>query len=95
MTKPRLIMPKLNLVYCHIAAPVSGRVGLRLVDPGNIVHASDTNAMFVITQLQPIAVLFTLPEDNLQQYRGEWRRARSKWTRSAATIKPNLRLANC
>ena len=57
---------KLNLVYCHIAAPVSGRVGLRLVDPGNIVHASDTNAMFVITQLQPIAVLFTLPEDNLQ-----------------------------
>ena len=42
---------KLNLVYCHITAPVSGRVGLRLVDPGNIVHASDTNAMFVITQL--------------------------------------------
>jgi len=56
---------KLNLIYCHITAPVSGRVGLRLVDPGNIVHASDTNAMFVITQLQPIAVLFTLPEDNL------------------------------
>ena len=57
---------KLNLVYCHIAAPVSGRIGLRQVDPGNIVHANDTNAMFVITQLQPIAVLFTLPEDNLQ-----------------------------
>lgn len=57
---------KLNLVYCHITAQVSGRIGLRLVDPGNIVHASDTNAMFVITQLQPIAVLFTLPEDNLQ-----------------------------
>jgi len=57
---------KLNLVYCHITAPVSGRIGLRLVDPGNIVHATDTNAMFVITQLQPIAVLFTLPEDNLQ-----------------------------
>jgi multidrug efflux system membrane fusion protein len=57
---------KLNLVYCHITAPVSGRIGLRLVDPGNIVHAADTNAMFVITQLQPIAVLFTLPEDNLQ-----------------------------
>lgn len=57
---------KLNLVYCHITAPVSGRVGLRLVDPGNIVHATDANAMFVITQLQPIAVLFTLPEDNLQ-----------------------------
>ena len=58
---------KLQLVYCHITAPVSGRIGLRLVDPGNIVHASDTNAMFVITQLQPIAVLFTLPEDNLPE----------------------------
>src|ERR1700719_381960 len=57
---------KLNLIYCHITAPVSGRIGLRQVDPGNIVHASDTNAMFVITQLQPIAILFTLPEDNLQ-----------------------------
>jgi len=56
---------KLNLVYCHITAPVTGRIGLRLVDPGNIVHATDTGAMFVITQLQPIAVLFTLPEDNL------------------------------
>jgi multidrug efflux system membrane fusion protein len=56
---------KLNLIYCHITAPVSGRIGLRLVDPGNIVHATDANAMFVITQLQPIAVLFTLPEDNL------------------------------
>jgi multidrug efflux system membrane fusion protein len=57
---------KLNLTYSHITAPVSGRIGLRLVDPGNIVHANDANAMFVITQLQPIAVLFTLPEDNLQ-----------------------------
>jgi membrane fusion protein, multidrug efflux system len=56
---------KLNLVYCHITAPVTGRIGLRQVDPGNIVHAADTNPMFVITQLQPIAVLFTLPEDNL------------------------------
>jgi membrane fusion protein, multidrug efflux system len=56
---------KLNLLYCHITAPVSGRVGLRLVDPGNIVHATDTNPILVITQLQPIAVIFTLPEDNL------------------------------
>ena len=56
---------KLNLVYCHITSPISGRVGLRLVDPGNIVHASDTNPLLVITQLQPIAVLFTLPEDQL------------------------------
>jgi multidrug efflux system membrane fusion protein len=58
---------KLQLVYCHITAPVSGRIGLRLVDPGNMVHATDTNPMLVITQLQPIAVLFTLPEDNLPE----------------------------
>ncbi len=58
---------KLNLVYCHITSPISGRVGLRLVDPGNIVHATDTNPLLVITQLQPIAVLFTLPEDNLPE----------------------------
>lgn len=56
---------KLNLVYCHITAPIGGRIGLRLVDVGNMVHASDTNAMLVITQLQPIAVVFTLPEDDL------------------------------
>src|SRR5258708_3153167 len=57
---------KLNLVYCHITAPETGRIGLRLVDPGNMVHASDTNPMLVITQLQPITALFTLPEDQLQ-----------------------------
>ncbi len=57
---------KLNLVYTHITAPIGGRIGLRLVDVGNMVHAADTNPLSVITQLQPIAVLFTLPEDNLQ-----------------------------
>jgi multidrug efflux system membrane fusion protein len=57
---------KLNLSYCHITAPESGRIGLRLVDPGNIVHASDANPMLVITQLQPITVIFTLPQDQLQ-----------------------------
>jgi len=56
---------KLNLIYSSITAPLSGRVGLRLVDPGNMVHATDTNGMLVITQVQPIAVIFTLPEDNL------------------------------
>jgi multidrug efflux system membrane fusion protein len=56
---------KLNLVYSHITSPISGRIGLRLVDVGNMVHAADTNPLLVITQLQPIAVLFTLPEDNL------------------------------
>src|SRR5437763_9542206 len=57
---------KLNLSYCHITAPESGRIGLRLVDPGNMVHASDANPMLVITQLQPITTVFTLPEDQLQ-----------------------------
>ncbi len=56
---------KLQIEYCHITAPVNGRIGLRLVDVGNIVHATDANPMLVITQLQPIAVIFTLPEDSL------------------------------
>jgi multidrug efflux system membrane fusion protein len=56
---------RLNLSYTNIKAPVTGRVGLRLVDVGNMVHASDATGMLVITQVQPIAVLFTLPEDNL------------------------------
>jgi membrane fusion protein, multidrug efflux system len=57
---------KLNLVYTRITAPVSGRIGLRQIDVGNIVHASDPNGLLVITQLQPIAVIFSLPQDNLQ-----------------------------
>jgi multidrug efflux system membrane fusion protein len=56
---------KLQIVYCHITAPFSGRIGLRQVDSGNIVHASDANPMLILTQLQPIAVIFTLPEDVL------------------------------
>src|SRR5947209_2339232 len=56
---------KLNVQYCHIKAPITGRVGIRFVDPGNMVHASDQNGLVVITQMQPIAVLFTLPEDQL------------------------------
>jgi membrane fusion protein, multidrug efflux system len=56
---------KLQITYCHITAPFSGRIGLRQVDMGNIVHASDTNPMLVLTQLQPIAAIFTLPEDQL------------------------------
>ncbi|HEY3840004.1 MAG TPA: MdtA/MuxA family multidrug efflux RND transporter periplasmic adaptor subunit [Bryobacteraceae bacterium] len=56
---------RLNVTYCHIAAPISGVVGLRLVDPGNIVHAADTTGMLVITQLQPISVIFTVGEDQL------------------------------
>jgi membrane fusion protein, multidrug efflux system len=58
---------KLQLVYSKVTAPITGVVGLRLVDPGNIVHAADANGMITITQLQPIAVLFTIPEDRLPE----------------------------
>ena len=57
----------LQITYCHITAPISGRVGLRLVDPGNIVHATDTTPLAVITQLQPITVTFSVAEDYLPQ----------------------------
>ncbi len=56
---------KVNLIYSRITAPITGRVGLRLVDPGNIVHAADPGGIVVITQLQPIAVVFALPEDSI------------------------------
>jgi len=56
---------KLQIFYSHITSPITGRVGLRLVDIGNMVHATDTNGLLVITQLQPIAVLFSLPQDQL------------------------------
>jgi membrane fusion protein, multidrug efflux system len=58
---------KLNIAYCHIVAPVSGRVGLRQVDQGNYVTPTDSNGIVVITQLQPITVVFTVPEDNVAQ----------------------------
>jgi membrane fusion protein, multidrug efflux system len=53
--------------FCHIVSPIAGRVGLRLVDPGNVVQSNGTNALAVITQLQPMTVIFTIPEDNLSQ----------------------------
>jgi membrane fusion protein, multidrug efflux system len=56
---------KLQLTYCNIVAPISGRIGLRLVDQGNIVRANDPNGMAVITQLQPIALVFTIPQDDI------------------------------
>ena len=58
---------KLQISYCRITAPLSGRIGLRLVDVGNMIHATDPNGLVVITQVQPIAVLFTIPEDNLSE----------------------------
>ena len=65
---------KLNITYCHITAPFNGRIGLRQVDSGNIVHASDANPMLILTQLQPIAVIFTLPEDVLPNVAQQMRR---------------------
>src|ERR1700760_4697803 len=58
---------RVNLGYTKIYSPIDGVVGLRLVDPGNIVHASDTTGLVVITQIHPIAIIFTLPEDQLPQ----------------------------
>jgi membrane fusion protein, multidrug efflux system len=62
---------KVQLSYCHITAPASGRVGLRLVDPGNTIFSGNSNALVVVTQLQPITVVFNVAEDNLSQLRSQ------------------------
>lgn len=67
---------KLQLGYCRITAPIGGRVGLRLVDPGNIVRANDANGLVVIAQTQPIAAVFTLPEDRLPAVMAQLRSSR-------------------
>jgi multidrug efflux system membrane fusion protein len=64
---------QLDLTYCHITAPITGRVGLRLIDPGNYVAANDSTGLVVITQVQPISVIFTLPEDQLPSIQGRMR----------------------
>jgi multidrug efflux system membrane fusion protein len=58
---------RVNLIYCRIISPVEGRVGLRLVDPGNFVQTTDPTGLFVINTLQPITVIFSVPEDNIPQ----------------------------
>jgi multidrug efflux system membrane fusion protein len=65
----------LQLTYSRVVAPIAGRIGLRLVDQGNVVHATDPNGLAVITQLQPIAMVFQLPEDNIPQVQQSMRRA--------------------
>src|SRR5215831_14226914 len=65
--KAQIDTQKLNIAYCHIVSPVTGRAGLRLVDPGNYVTANDAIGIVVITQLRPISVIFTVAEDNLPQ----------------------------
>jgi multidrug efflux system membrane fusion protein len=64
-----------QLSYCHITAPIAGRVGLRLVDPGNVVQANGTTVLVVITQVQPITVIFTMAEDSLAQVQARMRQA--------------------
>jgi multidrug efflux system membrane fusion protein len=65
---------KVQLAYCRITSPIAGRVGLRLVDSGNIVHAADTGGLVIITQLQPITVVFTIPEDSIPTVLDQLRR---------------------
>ena len=67
---------KVQLAYCHITAPISGRVGLRLVDAGNIVQANSTSPLLVITQLQPITVIFNVAEDELPQIQKQLRQGK-------------------
>jgi membrane fusion protein, multidrug efflux system len=68
-------LDQVQLSYCHIVAPISGRVGLRLVDPGNVVQSTGTTTLAVITQLQPITVIFTIAEDSLGQLQPRMRQA--------------------
>jgi multidrug efflux system membrane fusion protein len=72
----QLANAKVNLVYTHITAPIAGRVGLRLVDPGNIVQANSSTALVVITQLQPITVIFSIAEDQLSQIQQQLRKGK-------------------
>jgi len=72
----QLANAKVNLVYTHITAPIAGRVGLRLVDPGNIVQANSSTALVVITQLQPITVIFSIAEDHLSQIQQQLRKGK-------------------
>jgi len=73
MDKAQVNNAKLQLSYARLTAPIPGRVGLRQIDQGNIVHANDTNGLVVITQLQPINVVFSLPEDKVQPVIQRWR----------------------
>jgi len=68
---------RVQLSYCHIVSPINGRVGLRLVDPGNTVFAGSGSTLAVITQLQPITVVFNVSEDDLAQVRAQLRGGRS------------------
>ena len=72
MDKAQVNNAKLQLDYAQLSAPISGQVGLRQIDQGNVVHATDANGLVVITQLQPINIVFTLPEDKVQEVVKRW-----------------------
>jgi len=80
---------QVNLLYSRITAPLTGRIGLRLIDPGNIIHATDTQGLAIITQLQPIAVLFNIPEDDLPKVLSDLRQGQTlpveAWDRDFTT----------
>ncbi|WP_255701224.1 efflux RND transporter periplasmic adaptor subunit [Chromobacterium sp. Beijing] len=87
---------RLQLSYSRVTAPVSGRAGLRQVDPGNIVHASDANGLVVITQTQPINVLFSVPEVSLGRYCGPAAPSpASRWKPGTATTATSWPTARC
>ena len=84
------------LAYCFITSPVDGRVGLRQVDPGNLIHATDTTGIVTITQIHPISATFTLPQEELprvQTGHGQ-RRSRRCWP-MPATITPSWARERC
>jgi multidrug efflux system membrane fusion protein len=89
----QLANAKVNLVYTHITSPIDGRVGLRLVDPGNIVQANSTTALVVITQLQPITVIFSIAEDHLSQIQQQLRKGK-KLTVDAFDREASTKLAS-
>jgi multidrug efflux system membrane fusion protein len=85
---------KLQITYSRITAPISGRIGLRLVDPGNIVHATDTSGLLIITEIQPIAVIFTLPQDQLPQVFDKLRKGAANLTVEAFDRDNTAKIAN-
>lgn len=89
---------KLNIAYCHVVAPFSGRVGLRQIDQGNYVTANDTNGLVVITQVQPITAIFSLPEDDLpaivKQMKGETALEATAYDRNNSTLLATGKLAS-
>lgn len=84
---------QLNLSYCQVAAPISGRVGLRLVDQGNFVTQGDSNGLVILTQVKPISVLFTLPEDNIPDVLTQVRADNSKIVVDAYNRDNSVKLA--